>query len=427
MASASASSDLTLGMGAPGQAGDLVNGGGVSGGRRSGLELFGEHSFSVRDQVPPKGAHDFRQSSAAAKNGSCNGFRFSGSIGTATSLDIPRLCRDTGPPSLAGFVFLGFRSPNRREFAPTGKVSACSRFASTRRWRCLGRPHCPARDESRTNRTVHAALRLKLNDGSTRWTGRGSGASRTAFDSDHGRSEQFMGRGRFPKSAASFCFFSETSKFDRTPMRRRDALALLAGAALPWPLARARGPGGARRGGRLHGPGPVPRTQAPCPRHRRRPQRPDVDPGLRPPRTTVPTPPPDGGTLFRIGSITKAFTGQVLASLAADGVVSLADPLTKYVPDFIAPLSEGGRPIRLIDLATHSAGLPREVPHEPGPPDNPFITITPEAFAAGSRPIRCCIRRARRSSIPTSASTCSPPPSRPRRKSPIRTSSPSAC
>ena len=89
---------------------------------------------------------------------------------------------------------------------------------------------------------------------------------------------------------------------------------------------------------------------------------------------------PDGDTIFRIGSITKVFTGQVLASLAADGIVALADPLSKYVPDFFDPLSEAGRPIRLIDLATHSAGLPREVPHEPGPPDNPFIHITREAF-----------------------------------------------
>jgi D-alanyl-D-alanine-carboxypeptidase/D-alanyl-D-alanine-endopeptidase len=91
---------------------------------------------------------------------------------------------------------------------------------------------------------------------------------------------------------------------------------------------------------------------------------------------------PHGSSVFRIGSITKAFTGQVLASLAADGVVSLADPLTKYAPEFVAPLSEGGRPIRLVDLATHSAGLPREVPHEPGPPDHPFVNITPEAFSA---------------------------------------------
>jgi D-alanyl-D-alanine-carboxypeptidase/D-alanyl-D-alanine-endopeptidase len=86
---------------------------------------------------------------------------------------------------------------------------------------------------------------------------------------------------------------------------------------------------------------------------------------------------PDADTLFRIGSVTKAFTGQVLASLAADGMVSLADPLTKYCPEFAI---EGDQPIRLIDLATHSAGLPREVPHEPGPPGDPFVNITPDAF-----------------------------------------------
>jgi D-alanyl-D-alanine-carboxypeptidase/D-alanyl-D-alanine-endopeptidase len=90
---------------------------------------------------------------------------------------------------------------------------------------------------------------------------------------------------------------------------------------------------------------------------------------------------PAADTVFRIGSITKSFTGQILASLAADGVVSLTDPLTKYCPEF-ASMPQGGQPIRLIDLATHSAGLPREVPHEPGPPDDPFVNITPDAFAA---------------------------------------------
>ena len=48
---------------------------------------------------------------------------------------------------------------------------------------------------------------------------------------------------------------------------------------------------------------------------------------------------PGAGALFRIGSITKPFAGQVLASLAAGGVVSLADPLTKYCPEFAAPMS----------------------------------------------------------------------------------------
>jgi len=55
---------LTFGVRPPCQASDLVNGVGASGGGGGRMELFGEHSFSVRDQVPPKGAHDFRQSSA---------------------------------------------------------------------------------------------------------------------------------------------------------------------------------------------------------------------------------------------------------------------------------------------------------------------------------------------------------------------------
>jgi serine-type D-Ala-D-Ala carboxypeptidase/endopeptidase len=38
---------------------------------------------------------------------------------------------------------------------------------------------------------------------------------------------------------------------------------------------------------------------------------------------------PVGDTLFRIGSVSKAFAGHVLASLVADGIVGLADPLTK--------------------------------------------------------------------------------------------------
>jgi hypothetical protein len=48
--------------------------------------------------------------------------------------DLPRPCRDTGPPHKAGFVFLGFIlriGANR-----PAKVSACSRFASTRRCHC---------------------------------------------------------------------------------------------------------------------------------------------------------------------------------------------------------------------------------------------------------------------------------------------------
>jgi D-alanyl-D-alanine-carboxypeptidase/D-alanyl-D-alanine-endopeptidase len=86
--------------------------------------------------------------------------------------------------------------------------------------------------------------------------------------------------------------------------------------------------------------------------------------------------PPDGNTMLRVGSITKAFTGQVLAHLAAKGTVSLTQRVSKTAPD-LTP----AKPIRLIDLVTHSAGLPRELPRKAGPNSNPYVSITRPAFA----------------------------------------------
>jgi D-alanyl-D-alanine-carboxypeptidase/D-alanyl-D-alanine-endopeptidase len=37
----------------------------------------------------------------------------------------------------------------------------------------------------------------------------------------------------------------------------------------------------------------------------------------------------------------------------------------------------------VVDLATHSSGLPREVEREPGPPDDPLSTLTLEAYRKG--------------------------------------------
>lgn len=67
---------------------------------------------------------------------------------------------------------------------------------------------------------------------------------------------------------------------------------------------------------------------------------------------------PNGRTVFQIASLTKPFTGTVLADLMRTGRVDAADPLERHlrrparVPHF------GSRPIRLLDLATHTAGLP---------------------------------------------------------------------
>lgn len=77
---------------------------------------------------------------------------------------------------------------------------------------------------------------------------------------------------------------------------------------------------------------------------------------------------PDGDTVIRVGSISKAFAGQALASLAADGTVRLSDRLQDRLGwrNVMVPKKDG-REITLLDLATHGSGLPREVALERDP------------------------------------------------------------
>ena len=70
---------------------------------------------------------------------------------------------------------------------------------------------------------------------------------------------------------------------------------------------------------------------------------------------------PDGDTLIGVGSLTKSFTGLSLAALVADGTVSLTDPVGPHAGVVDALPEKDGRQIRLIDLATHASGLPREL------------------------------------------------------------------
>jgi D-alanyl-D-alanine-carboxypeptidase/D-alanyl-D-alanine-endopeptidase len=83
---------------------------------------------------------------------------------------------------------------------------------------------------------------------------------------------------------------------------------------------------------------------------------------------------------MRIGSITKAFTGAVLASLVSDHVVSFSDPLQKRLNWGVTIPTKDGKDIRLIDLVTHTSGLPREAERPPSPPNDPFATITKDVF-----------------------------------------------
>jgi D-alanyl-D-alanine-carboxypeptidase/D-alanyl-D-alanine-endopeptidase len=67
--------------------------------------------------------------------------------------------------------------------------------------------------------------------------------------------------------------------------------------------------------------------------------------------------PLDGETVFQIGSVTKVFTGLLLADMVVRGEVSLDDPASKYVPAGVR-MPQRGRPITLIDLSKHWSGLP---------------------------------------------------------------------
>jgi D-alanyl-D-alanine-carboxypeptidase/D-alanyl-D-alanine-endopeptidase len=62
-------------------------------------------------------------------------------------------------------------------------------------------------------------------------------------------------------------------------------------------------------------------------------------------------------SVFQIGSVTKAFTGLLLADLLERGQLELTDPAEKYLPGArSAKPKENG--VTLLDLATHTAGLP---------------------------------------------------------------------
>lgn len=87
--------------------------------------------------------------------------------------------------------------------------------------------------------------------------------------------------------------------------------------------------------------------------------------------------PLDGDTVFELASVTKVFTGFLLADAVRRGEVALDDPVAKYLPPDVKMPERGGRQITLLDLATHTSGLPREPSNlDPKDPLNPFADYT---------------------------------------------------
>lgn len=85
------------------------------------------------------------------------------------------------------------------------------------------------------------------------------------------------------------------------------------------------------------------------------------------------------GDLFEIGSITKTFTGTLLAIAAEKGEVTLDDPVEKFLPNGLKLRDRNGDPLRLVDVATQRSGLPRLADNMlPRDPKNPYADYTEE-------------------------------------------------
>ena len=133
-------------------------------------------------------------------------------------------------------------------------------------------------------------------------------------------------------------------------------------------------------------------------------------------------PPLDGDTVFEIGSITKVFTALLLAEPVRRGEVALDDPVAKYLPPGVTVPERGGKQITLVDLATHTSGLPRWpddiAPGDLSPKDSriPTPTTASTSCTASWAPTARAATSAPPTPIPTSASACWAMPGAARRR-----------
>ncbi len=86
---------------------------------------------------------------------------------------------------------------------------------------------------------------------------------------------------------------------------------------------------------------------------------------------------PDGDTIYEIGSISKVFTGTLLADLVERGRVQLEDPMQTYLSEPSKSELRNPTHITFEHLATHTSGLPRLPDNlKPADPMNPYADYT---------------------------------------------------
>ena len=87
-------------------------------------------------------------------------------------------------------------------------------------------------------------------------------------------------------------------------------------------------------------------------------------------------------SIFEIGSISKTFTGLILAQMVVQGKVKLDEPVRELLPAGTVAKPAGAE-ITLVDLATQHSGLPR-MPEDFAPKDNdnPYADYLPASLYA---------------------------------------------
>ncbi|NII29272.1 beta-lactamase family protein [Pseudoflavitalea sp. X16] len=68
---------------------------------------------------------------------------------------------------------------------------------------------------------------------------------------------------------------------------------------------------------------------------------------------------PTNKTIYEIGSLTKTFTGILLAQAVLDKKIKLDDDIRKYLKEPYPNLEYNGTPIRVVDLSNHTARVTR--------------------------------------------------------------------
>lgn len=86
---------------------------------------------------------------------------------------------------------------------------------------------------------------------------------------------------------------------------------------------------------------------------------------------------PDEHTIYEIGSITKVFTGLLMARMIEDKLIKAGDPVESCLPTGMKMPRFGEKQITLLHLATHHSGLPRMPGNfTPADPANPYADYT---------------------------------------------------